>query len=76
MHILTCYDKILVTTGGESWMDESVQPDWLNCDSLDIIAIHGYGTSDFDQCKIKNYVKKAKDANKKIIFQEWYAHMY
>jgi mannan endo-1,4-beta-mannosidase len=40
---------ILVTTGGESWLDESIQPDWFTCPYLDVLAIHAYGDGDFDQ---------------------------
>lgn len=40
---------ILVTTGGESWLDESLQPDWFTCPYLDVLAIHAYGTGDFDE---------------------------
>lgn len=63
---------ILVTTGGESWMAESVQPDFLACDALDIIAIHAYGTGDFTTSNIETYVKQAQSANKLLIFEEWY----
>ncbi|KAH9941987.1 glycoside hydrolase [Amylocystis lapponica] len=34
---------ILVTTGGESWLSESVQDAWLKCPALDIISIHAAG---------------------------------
>lgn len=50
-----------------------MQSDWFTCESLDVLAIHGYGTSDFDTIKIKSYVDKAKAAGKKLLFQEWYA---
>jgi len=62
---------ILVTTGGESWLDESMQPDWFTCPYLDVLAIHAYGTGDFDQSKIAGYVKQAVANNKKLLFQEW-----
>jgi len=62
---------ILVTTGGESWLDESMQPDWFSCDALDVIAIHAYGPGDFDQGKISGYVQQATNAGKMLIFQEW-----
>lgn len=63
--------KIYVTTGGESWLDESMQPSWFTCDAIDIIAAHIYGVGDFDTNKIKNYVNKAVQNNKKMIVQEW-----
>eukprot|EP01121_Diplochlamys_sp_Union-15-3_P018219 TRINITY_DN65_c0_g1_i1.p1 TRINITY_DN65_c0_g1~~TRINITY_DN65_c0_g1_i1.p1 ORF type:complete len:363 (-),score=44.05 TRINITY_DN65_c0_g1_i1:119-1207(-) len=62
---------ILVTTGGESWLDESMQPDWFNCKALDVLAIHGYGVGDFNTEKLKGYVQKALNAGKKLIWQEW-----
>jgi len=62
---------ILVTTGGESWMDESMQPDWFNCAALDVLAIHDYGPGDFDTGKIAGYVNKAKNSGKMLLFQEW-----
>ncbi|TFY75941.1 hypothetical protein EWM64_g8071 [Hericium alpestre] len=62
---------ILVTTGGESWMDESVQDGWLSCAALDVIAIHAYGTGDFETSAIQTYVRRAQAAGKKFLFQEW-----
>jgi len=62
---------ILVTTGGESWLDESMQPDWFSCDSLDILAIHAYGPGDFDEGKLQAYVQKAQSSGRMLIFQEW-----
>ncbi|KIJ62581.1 glycoside hydrolase family 5 protein [Hydnomerulius pinastri MD-312] len=44
---------ILVVTGGECWMDESVQPD---CDALDVISIHAYGAGDFATSSIQTYL--------------------
>ncbi|KAI0935851.1 hypothetical protein AcV5_004154 [Taiwanofungus camphoratus] len=67
---------ILVVTGGESWMAESVQPDFLTCDALDVISIHAYGTGDFSTSSIKNYVQQAQSAGKKLIFEEWGACYY
>jgi len=69
--VLGTNSGILVTTGGESWLDESMQPDWFTCDALDIIAIHAYGPGDFDESKIANYVKEATQHNKFLIFEEW-----
>ncbi|KAI0809250.1 glycoside hydrolase [Irpex lacteus] len=62
---------ILVTTGGESWMDESVQPDWLSCPALDVISIHAYGTGDYATSAIQTYVSRAQAAGKKLIMEEW-----
>ncbi|KAI0700430.1 glycoside hydrolase family 5 protein [Cytidiella melzeri] len=62
---------ILVTTGGESWLDESVQPDWLTCASLDVIAIHAYGTGDYTTSTIETYVSRAQAAGKKLFMEEW-----
>ncbi|EKM60724.1 glycoside hydrolase family 5 protein [Phanerochaete carnosa HHB-10118-sp] len=62
---------ILVITGGESWMAESVQPDWLTCDALDVISIHAYGTGDFATSAIQTYVQQAQAAGKMLLFEEW-----
>ncbi|QRV94694.1 Cellulase (glycosyl hydrolase family 5 protein) [Ceratobasidium sp. AG-Ba] len=62
---------ILVMTGGESWMSESVKSAWLNCAALDVVAIHAYGVGDFTTSNIQTYVNQAKSAGKKLIFQEW-----
>lgn len=65
---------ILVATGGESWMAESVQPGFLACDALDVISIHAYGTGDFATSSIETYVKQAQKPGKKLIFEEWCVH--
>jgi len=67
---------ILITTGGESWLDESMQPDWFTCAELDVLAIHAYGTGDFSTSKIQPYVTKALQNGKKLLFQEWGACYY
>jgi mannan endo-1,4-beta-mannosidase len=59
-------------TGGESWLEESVQSSWLSCQYLDVISIHAYGTGDFSTSAIQSYVTKAQNAGKKLLFQEWY----
>lgn len=58
-------------TGGESWMDESVTDDWLNCEYLDVVSIHAYGIGDFETSSIETYVSRAQAAGKKLIFEEW-----
>ncbi|VDB83765.1 unnamed protein product [Peniophora sp. CBMAI 1063] len=67
---------ILVTTGGESWLAESVMSGWLNCAALDVVAIHAYGTGDFSTSTIQGYVNQATAAGKKLLFQEWGACYY
>jgi len=62
---------ILVTTGGESFLSESMQSAWFSCAALDVIAIHAYGVGDFDTATIQNYVRQAQSAGKKLLFQEW-----
>lgn len=62
---------ILVMTGGESWMDESVQPGFLSCASLDVVSIHAYGVGDFATSAIQTYVQRAQNAGKKLIMEEW-----
>lgn len=52
-------------------MDESVMPDWLTCDALDIVAIHAYGVGDFATSAIQAKVNQAQAAGKKLVFQEW-----
>ena len=58
-------------TGGESWLSESVQSDWLKCDALDVISIHAYAVTDFYTSSIASYVQQAIAANKKLIMEEW-----
>lgn len=67
---------ILVITGGESWMDESVQPDFLTCGALDAISIHAYGTGDYATSAIQTYVQRAQAAGKKLLMEEWGACYY
>ncbi|KAH9928591.1 glycoside hydrolase [Amylocystis lapponica] len=62
---------ILVTTGGESWLSESVQDAWLKCAALDIISIHAYGPGDLTEAALTPYVKKAQSAGKKLLLEEW-----
>ncbi|KAG8846974.1 hypothetical protein FRB96_001724 [Tulasnella sp. 330] len=63
--------KILVVTGGESWMDESVNSVLLACPYLDVISIHAYGTGDLVTSAITPYVTEAVNAGKKLLFEEW-----
>ncbi|KAH9841925.1 glycoside hydrolase family 5 protein [Rhodofomes roseus] len=62
---------ILVTTGGESWLSESVQPGFLSCDALDVISIHAYGTGDLATSALKPYVAQAQAAGKMLMVEEW-----
>lgn len=62
---------ILVLTGGESWMAESVQPDFLTCEYLDVISIHAYGTGDLETSAIQTYVQQAQSAGKMLLMEEW-----
>jgi mannan endo-1,4-beta-mannosidase len=68
--------NILVTTGGGGWLDVSLLDGYFSCGSLDVLAIHAYGTSDYDTGKLSGYVSKAKGFNKKLLFQEWGACYY
>lgn len=67
---------ILVTTGGGAYLDNSLLDAYFTCDSLDILAIHAYGTGDFATDKLQPYVTKAQSNNKKLIVQEWGACYY
>jgi hypothetical protein len=62
---------ILVTTGGASYVDTSVQEAYFSCAALDVIAIHAYGLSDLTQTKLKPIVQRAQNAGKKLMMQEW-----
>ncbi|KAH9841942.1 glycoside hydrolase [Rhodofomes roseus] len=62
---------ILVMTGGESWLSESVQPGFLTCDALDVISIHTYRTEDLSTDVLKPYVSQAQAAGKMLILEEW-----
>ncbi|GBE85307.1 hypothetical protein SCP_0704940 [Sparassis crispa] len=62
---------ILVLTGGESCMSESVQLDYLTCDALDVISIHAYGVTDYNTSSIETYVQQAQAAGKLLLMEEW-----
>ncbi|KAH9946937.1 glycoside hydrolase [Amylocystis lapponica] len=62
---------ILVVTGGESWLSESVQKAFLTCPDLDVISIHSYGGGDLSKETLDPYVQQAKDANKMLLLEEW-----
>lgn len=62
---------ILVTTGGGSYLATSVQDGYFSCGALDMIAIHAYGTGDLTKKALDPYVKKAQNASKKLMMQEW-----
>ncbi|KAI0358966.1 glycoside hydrolase [Trametes cingulata] len=62
---------ILVMTGGESFLTESVQPDWLSCAELDVISIHAYGVGDLQTSALQPFVQQAQNAGKKLLMEEW-----
>ncbi|TBU28380.1 glycoside hydrolase [Dichomitus squalens] len=62
---------ILVFTGGESWVSESVQSAWLQCSGIDVISLHAYGVGDFATSNLQTYVNMAKSAGKRMIMEEW-----
>lgn len=64
-------NSILVTTGGGAYLANSLLDAYFSCASLDVLAIHAYGTGDFETSKLKIYVDHAKTAGKKLIMQEW-----
>ncbi|KAK2050945.1 beta-1,3-mannanase [Colletotrichum caudatum] len=64
-------EDILVTTGGGSYLDNSLLDPYFSCAALDVLAIHAYGTSDFETARLHEYVLKAQNAGKKLIMQEW-----
>ncbi|KAJ2964085.1 hypothetical protein NQZ79_g1024 [Umbelopsis isabellina] len=59
---------ILVTTGGESWVSESMQSAYFSCEYLDMISVHGYGD---ELSSIPAAVETAQNAGKKLLFEEW-----
>ncbi|KAF2450916.1 glycoside hydrolase family 5 protein [Karstenula rhodostoma CBS 690.94] len=63
--------NILVTTGGGSYLANSLLDQYFSCAALDVLAIHAYGVGDFDTAKLRTYVDHAKSASKKLIMQEW-----
>jgi len=62
---------ILVTTGGGSYLSNSLLDAYFSCPSLDVLAIHAYGVGDLKASALMPYVAKAKNAGKKLIMQEW-----
>ncbi|KAL4867169.1 glycoside hydrolase superfamily [Aspergillus spectabilis] len=62
---------ILVITGGGAYLDNSLLDVYFTCAFLDVLAIHAYGTTDFETAKLQTYVDRAKSADKKLIMQEW-----
>ena len=49
-----------------------MQQKFLECEDLDIVAIHMYGADDFDSKKVGDYVTKAQATKKLLMVQEWY----
>jgi len=68
---LSSKGDILVSTGGGSYLATSLLDGYFSCPSLDILAIHAYGTGDFDKAALTKYVDKAKAKGKKLVMQEW-----
>lgn len=62
---------ILVSTGGGAWLATSLLDSYFSCAALDVLAIHAYGTGDFETSALQPYVDRAKDAGKMLIMQEW-----
>lgn len=48
-----------------------MQSAYLQCEDIDIVAIHMYGAGDFSASKVGSYVTKAQQANKRLMVQEW-----
>ncbi|KAB5578651.1 glycoside hydrolase superfamily [Coniochaeta sp. 2T2.1] len=70
-HLCGSSSPILVTTGGGSYLDNSLLDPYFSCPALDVLAIHAYGPGDFDTSRLTTYVTKARNAGKKLIMQEW-----
>ena len=64
--------QIIVMTGGESFLTESVQSAWLSCEPLDVISIHAYGPGDLTTSALEPFVTQAVNTGKKLIMEEWY----
>ena len=58
-------------TGGESWVDESVQDGFLSCSTLDVVSLHAYSPGDYNTTFLETYVQRAQAAHKKLIMEEW-----
>ncbi|GJE98214.1 glycoside hydrolase family 5 protein [Phanerochaete sordida] len=69
-------EGILVLTGGESWVDESVQDGFLSCPTLDVISLHAYSPGDFNTTFLQTYIQRAQTAGKKLLMEEWGACYY
>lgn len=61
---------ILSTTGGASWASESWMTNLLECEELDIIALHAYGAGEFTVDNLKQYVEQGAAKNKMVVMQE------
>ena len=64
--------QIIVMTGGEAFLTESVQSAWLSCEPLDVISSHAYGPGDLTTSALEPFVTQAVNAGKKLIMEEWY----
>ena len=63
--------SILVSTGGGSYLANSLLDPYFSCAALDVLAIHAYGVGDFSTSALTRYVSRAQSASKKLIMQEW-----
>lgn len=62
---------ILVSTGGGSYLANSLLDPYFDCAALDVLAIHAYGVGDFETSALQPYVTRARNAGKLLIMQEW-----
>lgn len=62
---------ILVSTGGGSYLANSLLDPYFDCAALDVLAIHAYGVGDFETSALQPYVTRAQNAGKLLIMQEW-----
>lgn len=62
---------ILVTTGGGSYLANSLLDGYFTCAALDVLAIHAYGVGDYETSALQSYVSRAQNAGKMLIMQEW-----
>ena len=63
---------ILVGTGGGITLQTSMA-DWAyNCDAIDIVSVHDYGTDSYSSINaLKAGISRGRDVGKRVEFQEW-----